>query len=139
MQFRCSYGGMNGDINMLDKMTFIWYDRFINKKLGDMFTYLYLKNEDIIIEELNPKEILIESYDFHCTDVCDRINKILNNHFINKDLIKKLIWNNSSSINYRFDINYPKYVNKNNDLKYWNIVKKIRDNEVKKIFNLYFN
>jgi hypothetical protein len=140
LQFRKSYGGMNGDMFMIDKCTYIWYDRFKNNKPGEMYMYNYLFKENIIMNVLNPKDILKEAYDFHCTDICQRINNNLKNDLINEDLIKKLIWNNSSSINERFDINLSKFSN-NNEFKnheYWNCVKQLRDVEVNKLFYKYF-
>jgi hypothetical protein len=140
LQFRKSYGGMSGDLHMIDKCTYIWYYRFKNNKPGEMFMYNCFYKHNIIMDILNPKDILKEAYDFHCTDICQRINNILKNDLINEKLIKKLIWNNSSSINERFDINYPRFLN-NSKFKnhlYWNSVKKLRDGEVNKLFYKYF-
>lgn len=94
LRFRKLYGGMKGDMEMIE---------FYTQNLEN----IYVNNDKISIikhsiEGLERGEWLIEANDFHC-----------NRHIINyikskfskyeEDYIKKLIWIFSSSINYRTD------------------------------------
>ena len=97
MRFRKAYGGMKGDMEMIE-----------------YYIGLVLQNEIFIrkakiplvrpfMEGLNKKEWIYEANDFHCNrSIIDRIQFHHNRY--TKDYLKLLIWNFSSSINQRENI-----------------------------------
>ncbi len=123
LQLRCSYGGMNGDMKMINYFTKIWYERFCdNFILEDNPDILKLENIKII--SLN--DIHVSSVDFHCTNIISYIKnkypEILDND------IKNSIWYNRSSKNYRKNLIDDKNLNDqniHNDSNYDNIWKEI--------------
>ncbi len=113
IHIRISYGGMEGDMKFLQKVSNTWFKRFKQKtiKAHNMNVRPIL----ITISEMKLEDWDLSSIDFHCN------NKLL--EFINKkyedisiEEIKKLIWMNSSRINTR--IKYEIY----NEEK-WNMIK----------------
>lgn len=68
IQFRKSYGGMHGDMVMLNYFSKLWYERFINKdKLWKKISSIEVPMVDV--ENLAPftkKDIIIEAIDYHC-------------------------------------------------------------------------
>lgn len=108
IQLRNSFRGMQCDVIMLDKSTLLWLNRMESKstliKYLDtaQITYIEKNNE---YTDLNKSEILLESLDFHCTNVCDKIQTIVD---IDTDKIKQLIWNYSSGVNNRLELD-PEY------------------------------
>lgn len=100
---RKSYGGMKGDMTFLSNC-FIFYLKKINEKnLHNDFNNKS-KSIELTIKNINEDEYLDYAYDFHVTSkVIDNICKKYpdNDYFY----IKNLIWNYSSSINYRNIIN----------------------------------
>lgn len=138
LYFRTSYKGMYGDTNMLYKSILLWLDR-INKG-SDFVTFLELdptlKDNDehyLNLRPLDPENILLESIDFHCTNICDRVLEYID---YEKVKVKELIWNFRSSINSRMDIEPIKnkdLYKKPRDEEMWITIKNIVDNESKKI------
>jgi hypothetical protein len=135
LMFRKSYGGLKGDIVMIDKLIEIWYYRFINNSYKSklLFNLPYMDNIEYI--SIHPTELLLESLDFHCTNICFRIKKI---YKINNDMLKYIIWYNNSSINTR--IKCVKINNINTYENKWKIIKPIfllKSSQIRKeIFNL---
>ena len=94
LRFRKVYGGMKGDMNMIEFYTQLLYSK--NIKI----------NEDKIpiikipLKRLRKKEWIIEANDFHCNHyIIDYLEK--RHPKLKKDYIKLLIWNFSSSQNNR--------------------------------------
>lgn len=101
LQFRKSYGGMTGDLILLDKLTSIWYKRI--EKNDFLCGYLKLKFRPIIKESdcypLTKSEIILEAIDFHCSNIIDRVKEIDDTY--DKRFLKQLMWDHQSSINKR--------------------------------------
>ena len=131
LMIRKSYGGMKGDILMINFLIEHWIKNL---------------NNDFILEKINPKNITIlnslhpdlyelSAVDFHCyTKILD----ILHNHYPQYDIetIKNTIWIKSSSINYRTsNTNTNEILNECwNTIKYklFRIQKKFIINNIKK-------
>jgi hypothetical protein len=139
LQLRCSYGGMKGDIEMINYFTKIWYERFNSKFiLEDNCNVLTI--EDLRIITL--KDIHVSSVDFHCTNI---IHLIKNKYPNYSDIeIKNAIWHNRSKKNYRV---FLKDDNKLNDKKQentqefsniWNEISKYTNYISKVILRNYF-
>lgn len=128
LYFRKSYGGMQSDINLLQKTINIWYKRFNSKKNYKINNKI--KNVSLNILELDKDEWIIEAIDFHC---CPYMLKWLHDKYpiYSNDYIKELIWNYSSKINLR---NY-KDIDENKKYKDWMKIK----NEVKNIQRYIIN
>ena len=63
----------------------------------------YIVPELLTYTGLDPKNMLIEALDFHCTNVCDILyNKA--NIGIDPEELKHLIWDHCSSVNTRVNI-----------------------------------
>ena len=111
LRFRKSYGGMKGDMYMIEYYT----QNFKNMNVNTDKIFI-IKND---IEGLNKNEWLFEANDFHC-------NKYILNYIkeyfpkYEKEYIKKLIWIFSSSLNYRTTA--LEYTNKERDV--WDNIKK---------------
>ena len=128
---RKSYGGLNGDMELLSGTINKWINRFNSKKIinDSVFTKIdmnktYLLNKNLLLSN----KINYSAIDFHCFP---GILKYLNTLFPETDtnLFKKLIWDNISSINYRNIINddlniIPQNKKKSNyEIDLWNIYK----------------
>lgn len=96
LQLRCSYGGMSGDMEMINYFTKIWYKRFSVKFILEDNPNL-LKLEDLRIMTL--KDIHVSSIDFHCTNIISYIKNKYPKYSENE--IKNSIWHNRSKKNYR--------------------------------------
>jgi hypothetical protein len=94
LQLRCSYGGMFGDMKMINYLTKCWYERFNEKFILDNNPNI-LKIEDLRLLRFN--DIHISSVDFHCTNILICIKNKYSKY--NVDEIKKAIWYNRSSLN----------------------------------------
>jgi hypothetical protein len=136
LMFRTSYGGLKGDITMINKFIQIWYRRFRNNYNSCKLLFNLPYIGDIEYISLDPSELLLESFDFHCTNICYRITKI---YRIDNNILRKILWHNSSSINNRIKYS-KKYYNEKNYKDKWNIIEKIfklKSLEIKNdIFNL---
>jgi len=111
LRFRKCYGGMDGDMCMIE-----YYTQNLKNITVNTDKIFIIKNT---IEGLDNGEWLIEANDFHC-------NKYILNYIqgkfpkYNKEYIKKLIWIFSSSLNNR---TYPlKYTTK--ELNDWETIQK---------------
>ena len=96
LQLRWSYGGMSGDMEMINYFTKIWYKRFSVKFILEDNPNL-LKLEDLRIMTL--KDIHVSSIDFHCTNIISYIKNKYPKYSENE--IKNSIWHNRSKKNYR--------------------------------------
>ncbi len=122
LQLRKSYGGMKGDMWMLDYHTFHWYHR-----IKDGFQFEEFSPNLIDIGELGVlpvKKILPSAIDFHCTNIAQIVSG--NTDLLDKD-IKKAIWHHRSGINVRKIV----FGESDENLEYRNVWKEIKD-EVEK-------
>lgn len=131
---RKSYGGMKGDILMLNYIIEDWIINFNNNVELDEINIKTIT----IIDILDPEQYEISAVDFHCYP---QIIDILNEYYpkFHKNTIKNTIWLKSSSLNYRI-----KYSNeKNIEIEEcWNTIKyklfKIQKNYIlNKIFKIH--
>jgi hypothetical protein len=103
IQLRKSYGGMKGDMKMLNYFTQNWYDRFKNGY------ELSGSNYDIDINNLRLiryNDIQLAAIDFHCTNIITFITNKYPKY--DKEKIKKAIWFHRSCYN-------NKNINKGNE------------------------
>lgn len=102
LKFRQSYGGMGGDMNMLNYFTGFWLEKFKKDqkcneteiKLIDSGTVTMLKLDEWKLDGNNCCGV-----DFHCAPyIIDNLSK---NHPYSESELKSVIWNCSSGVNYR--------------------------------------
>lgn len=131
LSFRLSYGGMKGDMGMIQYLIDLWITRF--KKNEYHHTYDKIKIIDFNVKNIKINQILLEAVDFHCyPQIINKIKSI--NLELEEEDIKKAIWYNRSCYNHRqiiktnlLDIIEKKYSN------IWDIIK----NDVNKISRQY--
>lgn len=115
LYIRISYGGMKGDMEMINYFIDFWYERFKNNKS--------INDEKIkfITEKLEPlprNKWDLCANDFHCNpQIIQDIKKQYD--LYSEEYIKKLIWEYSSSINKRTSPFYNE-----EEYKDWLIIKK---------------
>lgn len=130
LELRKSYGGMKGDIKMLNWFINEWNIRFKSNSEHTDFIKKNMKvvnilNENIVL--VKPSEMLLEGCDFH--NYPDIINIIYSNNLqFNKEQIKEAIWQYSSKINFRNYID-NNIKDKPNDDYYdiWNEIKDLKN------------
>jgi len=108
---RKSFGGMNGDIRMLNFYLDYYYNKFKNMSLCDKFNELNLIVEPICtkMKIIDVLDFNLEAVDFHCNNSLVENIKKNYDEFSNED-IKLSIWYCSSGINFREkEIYYEKY------------------------------
>ena len=108
---RKSFGGMNGDIRMLNFYLDYYYNKFKNMSLCDKFNELNLIVEPICtkMKIIDVLDFNLEAVDFHCNNPLVENIKKNYDEFSNED-IKLSIWYCSSGINFREkEIYYEKY------------------------------
>lgn len=103
--FRKSYGGLKGDLFLIDK-----YVMNLIKDLNNIGKYynIIVRPIELIMDELNLDEWIIDSIDFHVDKRV--IEYIMKKHNLDYNTIKKLIWNNCSKLNYRVKQSNYNYV-----------------------------
>ncbi len=101
LYIRIAYGGMDSDKIMIKKCINLWKTRFINNTIS--YNKMKIKPINIFVRELP-----IDNWDYSAIDF--HTNKNLIDFILKKfpyiqspEEIKKIIWYNSSSINYRKD------------------------------------
>jgi hypothetical protein len=117
MHIRISYGGLKGDLEMINLFLNIWKNRFIYKL--EEVNNIQIKPITIYVKELSIEEWDLSAIDYHCNSkFLEYISKKYDDIEINE--LKKIIWNHSSSINSREKKN-KKYditeINKWNEIK----------------------
>ena len=124
LQFRASYGGLKGDICMINSLTEIWQKRMeTNKLLSHISNKITPYSEKISYIKKN--EINIASVDFHCfTKILQIIQEKYPQYEL--ELIKKAIWfhssrNTTKSLLENTDLYDSKYIDIWNNIK---IIKK---------------
>ena len=119
IQLRKSYGGMKGDMKMLNYFTQSWYNKFKNgyelPSSIDKINNLRLIRYD---------DIQLSSIDFHCTNIVTFIKNIYSNYEI--DDIKKAIWFHRSCYNNK-NINEDNEKLSNEYKSLWNNIHKYVD------------
>jgi hypothetical protein len=136
IQLRRSYGGMRGDMNMLEFFSIKWYERF---KEG--IDYLKNDNKPLLknVNIIKYNDIVLSSVDFHCTNILYLINKL--HEDIEEYKLKKAIWFYRSSITNKIYL-YEEDNNKEEKKLYnliWRIIKEDVKTCSKKILNkIYF-
>lgn len=100
--FRCSYGGLKCDLNML-----CWYAEMILSKEINIKTNHFDNVNIDTIKPLKIDEIILESADFHCFP---RILVELNKRYekYNMDILKKVLWICNSRTNTRLTYDIDK-------------------------------
>lgn len=114
LQFRKSYGGMHGDLILLDKLTYLWYNRCAKNDF--LCGYLKLKSRAFVGDEimipLKKNEIIIEAIDFHCSNIISQVKEISASY--DSDFLQKLMWDYQSSYNSRCGLELTNEKNKDN-------------------------
>ena len=104
LHIRVAYGCMDVDKTMILKYIQLWKTRFINGKVNNNrieVNTMIIKPINIYITELDLNHWDYSAVDYHTNkNICDFILKKYS-HLNNVKFIKKLLWLNSSSINYR--------------------------------------
>lgn len=112
---RRSYGGMKGDMQMLNYFIEMWQERFNRdiKMRDDKIQYINHK-----IDRLKVEEWYLQANDFHCNHtLIPNVKKQFD--LYSSEYIKSLIWNYSSSYNQRITSHYNE-----DEWKDWLIIKK---------------
>ena len=118
---RRSFGGMNGDMQVLSYFIEKWCYRFKNGKNlnSEVFRKINLNKKFILNDKLFLRDnINYSAIDFHCfPGILSYLNVVYPEG--DEDLFKKLIWDNISSINLRKDIDDDlKIIAKQEKIKY---------------------
>lgn len=114
IQLRKSFGGMKGDIKMLNFFTKDWYDRFNN---NEVLRIIEFKKKKINLRLIRYEDINLSAIDFHCSNIVNYINNKYKD--IDKENIKKAIWFHRSSFNNKSISKKDLLVN-NDYLEIWN-------------------
>ena len=97
LNIRIAYGGMDSDIIMIKKCIKLWKYRFLNDKIN--MNNMKIRPINIYVRELPIENWDYSAIDFHTNkNFIDFITKKFN---YNEEELKKIIWYNSSGINYR--------------------------------------
>jgi len=135
LELRKSYGGMIGDLKMINWFINTWFNRFTNNINIDIL------NNNIIIEDLlniienkelnKPTTMLLEGVDFHnYPQILQKIKSVYMTYELED--IKKAIWEYSSKFNTRYYLNTTnKETPDDLDDKYYKIWKNIKDSKKK--------
>ena len=120
LEFRKSYGGMKGDLLMIQYLTNMWINRFKNRSNLN-YVYQIIEFEPLKVNNIKINEIELSAIDFHCFPGI--LNLVFNRHpKYNIDDIKKAIWFFRSRNNFRSIIN-PELIlldESSNYKKIWN-------------------
>lgn len=112
---RRSYGGMKGDMKMLNYFIELWHEKYKKniKPREDKIKYI---NHNL--DRLEIKDWYLQANDFHCNHtLIPNVKKQFN--LYTEEYIKSLIWNYSSSYNQRVTSHYNE-----EEFKDWLIIKK---------------
>ncbi|KAJ3038621.1 hypothetical protein HDV00_000465 [Rhizophlyctis rosea] len=111
LQLRKAYGGMRGDMAMLDAATTVWFKRFLPDPSSPppslfqnpFYTQMNYQINTIQLEQtadLDIREWELSAVDFHCTDIVDQLRWELmdEDQDTPEEEIKRVIWEKSSSV-----------------------------------------
>jgi hypothetical protein len=136
LQLRKSYGGMAGDLIMLDKVTHLWLRRLYCQH--DTISYYRVRyyniSSEITLSYLSPSDMVLEAFDFHCTPIAKRISKMLG---LDEYDIRDLIWTFASSINKRIEVDFIAHRQKikKKDKIMWDLIREKVYDEMKELKN----
>ena len=104
LEIRKSFGGMHGDIDMIDNYIIKWNNRFSKGEIPNEFNQKIKIVDEKSIIDLEKNDIEYAAVDFHCFKV---IIRWIQDNFIQYDdeEIKKAIWYGSSGYNKRHEKN----------------------------------
>ena len=124
LEFRKSYGGMKGDMDMISYFSYTWFKRFVKKK-KKFEGYIKNKKKNIKIEiPLSILDIEIASIDFHIFPISNILYKKF--HRYSKKSIEKAIWFKSSSLSNKSIAHFSSEEEKIENIyeKIWDKIKK---------------
>jgi hypothetical protein len=127
IKLRKSYGGMKGDMRMLIYLYNTWLFRLNNNEtMWENFLNVKIRRISLSIKLLKANEFELSCVDFHCyPNMLLNINKVYRR--FSPEEIKKAIWYNRSSINYRKKYDFIKSFPDNDDNRYTYIWKLIEN------------
>jgi hypothetical protein len=100
IHLRIAFGGMRGDLEMLENYAYVWEQRFINKDINKNINNIELRPISINVSKLEITDWDLSAIDYHCNQKI--IGYILKKYDdIDESELKKLIWYNSSCLNSR--------------------------------------
>jgi hypothetical protein len=112
---RISYGGMKGDMQMINYFIELWSEKF---KQGEKINDSKIRYINHKLDLLTVEEWFLSANDFHCNHTL--IPNVKKQYDIySEEYIKSLIWNYSSSYNQRITSHYNE-----EEFKDWIIIKK---------------
>jgi hypothetical protein len=115
MHMRISYGGLKGDIEMINTFINLWEHRFRNNLQN--INKIEIRPITLFVKELSLEDWDLSAIDYHCNSkFLEYISKKYD--YIDIDKLKNIIWNYSSSINKREIIK-----NDLKDIELWNEIK----------------
>ena len=120
IQLRNSFHGMHCDVDMLNRSTLLWYTRVSNKSKSCKHLNQFVLDKHSL-SNLERSDIQLEALDHHCTDIIKRVQSYIP---LDDSILGSLIWDYSSSINSRLDIERSNFDTKQ-DNKLWDTVKNI--------------
>ena len=135
LELRKSYGGMMGDLKMINWFINTWYNRFTNNiNIDTLNNIIIIENLLTIIQNtklIKPTEMLLEGVDFHnYPQILQKIKNVYMTYELED--IKKTIWEYSSKFNTRYYLNTENKETPNDlDDKYYKIWKNIKDSKNK--------
>lgn len=110
LQIRLGFSGMKGDQEMFKKIMCnyqkIYPIQFTRKQSNVLFENITL---------LKPNEMIIEAFDFHCTNLFERVKEYFE---IDENEYKRFVWNNISSYTNKEDILFENQFMTNDEEKY---------------------
>jgi hypothetical protein len=120
LYYRKLYGGMKGDMRMLDRAI-----EYFSRNILEHKRTTYVSLSEFIINPEEHLEIIPEAIDFHCyPQILNELNREF--PFLKEEQIQEMIWFSESAINIR----KPKTIEKSNiyrEIKAWNQLKKQLD------------
>jgi len=120
IHMRISYGGLKEDMEMINSFLNLWEHRFRNNSQN--VNKIEIRPITLYVKELSLEDWDLSAIDFHCNSkFLEYISKKYDH--IDKEELKNIIWNHSSSINKR---EIKKY-----DLKYIKLWNEIKDHVIK--------
>lgn len=120
LEFRKSYGGMKGDILMLEGLMEMWSERFLGIEKYSALEVVISENILIDLSTLSPKNILIPAaIDQHCCVWIPKRVRETHPEFTEEE-IKGAIWYGRSGINFRVEES-KRYVPENL-LEVWEVI-----------------
>lgn len=136
LQFRVAYGGRKSDVKMLNGISKIWLDRFTDNSMvcnNELITPI----NSVALSILSFKEWKVDGnyigVDYHCAPHIT--TELTKKYGYSEDEIESVIWNCSSSVNYR-----KTEIISNSDMEIWDEIREdlfvLQHDALKRIFGL---